>query len=125
LPDRRELKEMASSGADVPKATIVRPITDAGIFKFLAKDEAPSTKKSAHFIRIKNPATDSKIFNGKLTDPRFMADYVFMKASAGTRRPADFHTNARRAPPQRRGTVIPRKPSGFRKYRKNARRQGK
>jgi len=65
LLDKCELKEIANSGADVPKATIVNPITVVGILKFFAKDEAPSTKKSAHFISIINPTTDNKMFNDK------------------------------------------------------------
>ncbi len=37
----------ASSGREVPRATIVSPITMDGIPSFLAISEAPSTKKSA------------------------------------------------------------------------------
>ena len=46
----------------MPKATIVNPITVVDIPKFFAKDEAPSTKKSAHFISRMNPAMDNDIF---------------------------------------------------------------
>jgi hypothetical protein len=63
FPDKCELKEMASSGADVPKATMVSPITTVGILKFFAKEDAPSTKKSAHFISIANPTIDNIMFN--------------------------------------------------------------
>ena len=44
-----------SSGAEVPKATIVKPIAISEIDSFLASDDAPSIKKSAHLIRITNP----------------------------------------------------------------------
>ena len=45
----------ANSGALVPNATIVNPISIGLNLKFLAKDEAPSTKISAPYIRIINP----------------------------------------------------------------------
>ena len=44
-----------NSGAEVPKATIVRPITMAEILNFLAIEEAPSIKKSAPLMRMKKP----------------------------------------------------------------------
>jgi len=69
LPDKCELNEMASSGADVPKATIVSPITTVGIFKFFARDDAPSTKKSAHFINTANPTTARTMFKIKASQP--------------------------------------------------------
>lgn len=47
------------SGALVPSATIVRPTTREGILSFLAREEAPSTKKSAPFISRTNPARSS------------------------------------------------------------------
>ena len=65
FPAKCELKEIANSGADVPNATIVRPITAVGIFKFLAKDADPSTKKSAHLISSRNPTTDKIMFKAK------------------------------------------------------------
>ena len=40
------LEETASSGRLVPKATTVKPITRVGIFNFLAKKDAESTKRS-------------------------------------------------------------------------------
>ena len=65
FPAKCELKEIANSGADVPNATIVKPITAVGIFKFLAKDAEPSTKKSAHLISNTNPTTDKIMFKAK------------------------------------------------------------
>nr|WP_281836070.1 hypothetical protein [Propionigenium maris] len=44
-----------NSGEDVPKATIVRPITILGILNLLAKDEEPSTRKFAPQISGINP----------------------------------------------------------------------
>ena len=38
-----------SSGRLVPRATMVSPITKAGILNFFATDDAPSTKQSAPF----------------------------------------------------------------------------
>jgi len=43
-----------SSGALVPSATIVRPITSGATQKFLASHEAHSTRISAHFISAIN-----------------------------------------------------------------------
>ena len=45
-------KLTTSSGIEVPKATIVRPITRLEIPSFFASDEAPRTRISAHPIRI-------------------------------------------------------------------------
>jgi len=44
-----------NSGAEVPKATTVSHITSGDIPKFFAILEDHSTKKSAHFMRMKNP----------------------------------------------------------------------
>ena len=57
---------MATSGADVPKATMVKPIIVVDILKFIAMDTAPSTKKSAHLIRMMKPSTAKAILNNKL-----------------------------------------------------------
>jgi hypothetical protein len=78
FPDRRELKEIANSGAEVPKATTVKPITAVGIFKFFANDDAPSTKKSAHFSKTANPKADSKIFKNKYPTPRAVRPTPFL-----------------------------------------------
>jgi hypothetical protein len=52
-----------NSGADVPKATIVSPITKGEIPNFFALEEAPSTKRSAPLIRKINPINKNKIVN--------------------------------------------------------------
>ena len=48
-----------NSGADVPKATMVRPITMFEIFNFFATDADPLTNKSAPFISIKKPTMNN------------------------------------------------------------------
>lgn len=63
LPLMRELKETASSGAPVPKATIVRPMSNLLILKLEATDEAPSTSQSAPLMRKMKPIINSKICN--------------------------------------------------------------
>ena len=55
LPPMSEEKDTASSGAPVPKATIVRPIRSLLTLKFEATDEAPSTSQSAPLIRSTKP----------------------------------------------------------------------
>ena len=47
LPDHAEKIVTMNSGKEVPKATIVRPITKGDTLSHLAKSAAPSTKKSA------------------------------------------------------------------------------
>jgi hypothetical protein len=44
-----------SSGAEVPMATTVKPITISETLNLLARDEAPSTRKSAPFMSNANP----------------------------------------------------------------------
>ena len=44
-----------SSGAEVPMATTVKPITISETLNLLASDEAPSTRKSAPFMSNANP----------------------------------------------------------------------
>jgi len=46
-----------NSGAEVPNATIVRPITKGDIPSFVAIDEAQLTSTSAHLIRTTNQKT--------------------------------------------------------------------
>lgn len=46
-----------NSGALVPKATIVKPMTRGEIPNFFASEEAPDTRISAHFIRMINHKT--------------------------------------------------------------------
>ena len=55
----------ASSGSDVPTATIVSPTTIDGTFNLLATATLPSTKKSAPLIRNKNML--KKIVNIRLS----------------------------------------------------------
>ena len=55
LPPMSEEKDTASSGAPVPKATIVRPIRSLLTLKFEATDEAPSTSQSAPLIKSTKP----------------------------------------------------------------------
>ena len=61
LPLMSEEKETASSGAPVPKATIVRPIKSLLTLKLEATEDAPSTRKSAPLIRRTKPMTSSVI----------------------------------------------------------------
>lgn len=51
-----------SSGADVPIATIVRPIRISGIWNFVAIFLDPLTKMSAPIIKKANPIINIKIF---------------------------------------------------------------
>ena len=59
LPDSDAEMLTASSGALVPKATMVRPIITVGTRRSLATEELPSTKKSAPLINNKNPASNN------------------------------------------------------------------
>lgn len=61
-----EVIETASSGAPVPKATIVRPISCLDILKLDATLLAPSTSQSAPLIKITKPPTKSKIWSNIL-----------------------------------------------------------
>ena len=60
-PDDNAFNEIASSGADVPNAIIVRPIKVFGTLKFDAVDDAPSTNQSAPLINRTNPAINNTI----------------------------------------------------------------
>ena len=55
LPLIKDEKETASSGAPVPKATIVRPMRSLLTLKLEATDEAPSTSQSAPLISKTKP----------------------------------------------------------------------
>ena len=55
-PLNAEKMLMISSGALVPKATTVRPITNAEIFNFAAIDALPRTKISPPTSKIPSPA---------------------------------------------------------------------
>lgn len=61
LPLMSELKETASSGAPVPKATIVRPIKSLDTLKLDATDDAPSTSQSAPLMRKTKPTMSNNI----------------------------------------------------------------
>ena len=63
LPLMRDEKETASSGAPVPKATMVRPIKSLLTLKLEATEDAPSTSQSAPLIRSTKPSTSSAICN--------------------------------------------------------------
>ena len=66
LPPIREEKETASSGAPVPKATIVRPISSFETLKFEATLDAPDTSQSAPLIKKMKP-TMSKMICRKIS----------------------------------------------------------
>ena len=55
LPLMRDEKETASSGAPVPKATMVRPINSLLTLKLEATEDAPSTNQSAPLISKMKP----------------------------------------------------------------------
>ena len=55
FPPKTAIKLTMSSGADVPKATIVSPIIKDDTPYFLAKAEEPSTNQSAPLIKIAMP----------------------------------------------------------------------
>ena len=60
IPDRAALMLTDASGALVPIATIVRPIITLGTLRILAREELPSTKKSAPFTRSAKPIISNK-----------------------------------------------------------------
>ena len=60
LPFILAIKLTINSGVEVPKATIVSPITILDILYFLASEADPSTKKSAPFINKTKPKIKSK-----------------------------------------------------------------
>ena len=59
-PEARAFIETASSGAEVPKAIIVRPIKVFETLKFEAVEEAPSTKRSAPLIKRTKPTISKR-----------------------------------------------------------------
>ena len=61
LPLISEEKETASSGAPVPKATMVRPMRSLLTLKLDATDEAPFTNQSAPLIRSAKPMISKMI----------------------------------------------------------------
>ena len=66
LPLTIEVIETASSGAPVPKATIVRPTSCLDTLKLDATEDVPSTSQSAPLIKITKPPIKSKICNNIL-----------------------------------------------------------
>lgn len=62
-PEASEEMETASSGALVPKATMVRPIKVLLTLKFVATEEEPSTSQSAPLIKSINPIISITICN--------------------------------------------------------------
>ena len=62
LPLTSEETETASSGAPVPKATMVRPISCLDTLKLDATDDEPETSQSAPLISRTKPATRSAIW---------------------------------------------------------------
>ena len=61
VPFAREENETASSGAPVPKATMVSPMRSLLTLKFDATDEDPSTSQSAPLMRKIKPRPSSNI----------------------------------------------------------------
>ena len=51
---------MLTDGALVPIATMVRPMMTLGTFMIFAREELPSTKKSAPFTKSTKPTSNSK-----------------------------------------------------------------
>ena len=78
LPFKAAVMLTAASGALVPIATIVRPITSWGTPSLSAIPEEPSTNQSAPFTNIKNPSASS---NNWITisisfPPRFPSNFL-------------------------------------------------
>ena len=61
LPLMSEEKETASSGAPVPKATMVRPMRSLLTLKLEATEDAPSTSQSAPLISKVKPIISNAI----------------------------------------------------------------
>lgn len=68
LPFNADIMFTTSSGAEVPKATIVSPITIFGILNLLAITEAPSTREFAPKTKKMTPT--SKITKDSINPPR-------------------------------------------------------
>ena len=70
LFDNEAVTETASSGKEVPIATMVRPIIMLGTFNAFATEEEPSTKKSAPFNKRTNPTNNKTItFKASIIPP--------------------------------------------------------
>ena len=59
-PLNEAIELTTNSGADVPKATIVNPITKSEMLFFLANEEAPSTSQFAPKIKLVKPSIIKK-----------------------------------------------------------------
>ena len=68
LPFNAEMTFTTSSGAEVPKATMVSPITILGILNLLAITEAPSTREFAPKTKKTTPI--SKIIKDIINPPK-------------------------------------------------------
>lgn len=60
LPESAAFMLTEASGALVPIATIVRPIITLGTLRILAREELPSTKKSAPLIKSAKPIINKR-----------------------------------------------------------------
>ncbi len=78
LPLIMEVMETASSGAPVPKATTVRPMSCFETLKLEATLLAPSTSQSAPLIKITKPPTKSKICNSIFVSMLVLYGYVYI-----------------------------------------------
>ena len=56
-PSKEATELTTNSGAEVPKATMVKPITRSGMWYFFANADAPSTSQLAPKISPKKPTT--------------------------------------------------------------------
>ena len=54
-PSKAAIKETIISGAEVPKATTVRPITSGDTPRLRESPAAPATKRSAPHIKMSRP----------------------------------------------------------------------
>ena len=62
-----DVTETASSGALVPNATIVSPITKGEMRHFFAIPAPPSTNQSAPFTKSASPRISKKICNASIS----------------------------------------------------------
>ena len=68
FPFRAAVTDVASSGSDVPQATIVRPITASLTPNALAISDAPATKRSPPNISAASPPiTNAAAFSGRIS----------------------------------------------------------
>jgi hypothetical protein len=60
-PSRLPITLTTSSGVEVPKATIVKPMAKSETLNFLARAVAPSTSQSAPLMRRMSPSVSHRI----------------------------------------------------------------